>query len=308
MTGDEERVEAYRAWIEAAWKQLRVEGQKWLEVGPGRDACLSLLLLKAHPEAHYLGVEVNRLGCLGARRALASYRNAQVIEGFVGEAQMKKLPEGMNALLHEIFGFIASSEGVVATILALRRKYPGALSVPEMASTYLVPLEIRAEDVVKDPSLLMSHCEFRTRLPFAATQLTSEHALLEVLDFRPEGKLEASQRQRRECRIERDGFLTVLGIYIVLKGWDWSLSSNASHEHAASSWCNLALVLPHPWPVKRGRILSVRCEAELSSAKPTYRIELSYERRQQRWDLDCDMLYGGYRYLHQLRDDKGLGV
>jgi len=207
MTKDVHRNACYQAWIDSA----RQPGHGWLEIGPGSDACLALMVLAAHPDTSYCGIEVNKTAAHQASKRLRSYRRARIVRGFIDE-HFKALPLSVDCILHEVFGTIASAEGIARTMVALRQRFPKAQSIPEAAATYMVPLALTADDVLKDPTLTINHKLIRGRLPFARRALTSDHALLEWLDFRDSPEL--TQHHTTVCRVRCSGLLTAVGLYI----------------------------------------------------------------------------------------------
>jgi len=211
-------------WIASTFK----DGQRWLEVGPGADACLSKLLLEAHPAAHYWGVEVNKAAFKSSSLALKRFPNAVVINGVVDDNFRvgHTYPANVDAILHEIFGIIASSEGVAKVLAKLRTVYPSAISVPESAQTYIVPLQLTADDLAKDPKLVIGHSSVRGTLAFLKCQLSDDCALLEDLDLNATS-IPMHQRHISQCRITKDGTLNALGLYIKISSFGISTTSNS---------------------------------------------------------------------------------
>ena len=301
MTQDTERNKCYQQWID----RIHTPESKWLEIGPGTDACLSLMLLENHPDTFYHGIEVNKEALKRAKQILTPFKNATLQQGFLDEKFQAEMlfPKQIDCILHEIFGVIASSEGVGRTMNRLKRMYPEAKFVPSLAESWIVPLELSSSDLVSDPLLNLHPNLFRSAINFQTFQLCddSQHALLERLDFSKKD-VDLKQTHVTQCKMNRYGTLSVLGIFIRIGCPETEIytSSNKSWTGHSANWTNIGLVLPHPISIKRNQILEIISVVNLDLAAPTYSIQISTTGKKVLcvWDLRYSDLYGNYQELH----------
>jgi hypothetical protein len=298
MSQDVERNKCYQKWID----MNHTSTTKWLEIGPGSEACLSLMVLKNNPNAVYHGIEVNKEALKHAKRILSPFPNATMQQGFLDEkfkVQQQLLPKDVDCILHEIFGVIASSEGVAKTLKLLKGIYPNAKFVPSFAESWIVPLEMSCSDVISDPLLNVHPNLFRCAIDFDKFQLCNEHALLERLDFSQE--LELKQTHVTRCKMKRNGKLSVCGIFIKIGCVDSELctSSNKSWPGHSSNWANIGLVLLEPISVKINQTLEITAVINLELNAPIYDIQLKTNHKTVcSWNLQYSDLYGKYKELH----------
>ena len=294
MTNDHQRVSTYKQWIDHTWNS---NDQRWLEIGPGTDICLGKLLLDDHQDTYYTGIEINDQAYKSASMKLQKYKNASIHKGFLNES-FNKLPVKVDVILHEILGVIASAEGVGLAMSYLKTKYPNAISIPEYVSTHLVLLDMRVSDIIKDLTLTINHKMFRGTIPFARCQISDDHAILEQLHM---NNISLQQKHRSKCKIKRDGYMSVLGIYITLMTYDISTSSNSDDPNASANWANIGLVLPTSIQVKRNKIVTITSEIDIRSMEPNYTILLEYDNYKYQWHIRYGDLYGEYEYLHTVK-------
>lgn len=264
----------------------------WLEVGPGSNACLAHILLEMRPEMDYLGIEVNRTALRAAKKSLQMYRNASVTYGFVGQCA---LPAQVEYILHEIFGTIASAEGIFCVMKTLTQRYPNATLVPDYAETRIVPLALNVRDIITDPTMTLSSKLFRGVIPFSAAALGG-YGILEKLDLH---ELTESQQHRDKIIVTRDGALTCLGLYIVI-GKEPCVSSGTDTEiPRATNWANIGLPLPVPLSVRKRDILVLSAESNINTMD--YHITLGYKGGTVDWHISASDLFGDYEYLHCIK-------
>jgi len=298
MTNDVNRTDSYRKWINDIL--LENNSDVWLEIGPGSNATLSLILLKQCPSAKYIGVEINKTAYLSAKKILKNYPNVQILNEFIDENFSLQRFKNVDYIFHEIFGIIASSEGVVQVMNTLMSQYPQAISIPSFAETYITLLDMSPEMILADPTLVINHKYFKCKIPFGTEiELSSTHAILERLDF---SSIILNQTHKTTYQIKRDGTLTVLGIYILLSMNNFSTSSNSSLQNASTSWANLGIVLPKAIPVKLNQKIHIICKSYYDELKPMYEIFLEVGKNKLNWIINYDDIYGFYQDLHTIRE------
>ena len=291
MINDINRNICYHTWINTVNKK----NKQWLEIGPGPYVCLGKMVLKNNPETYYWAVEVNKDALKKAKKIIKEYSNATIKFGYIDE-NYKDLPKDVDIILHEIFGVIASAEGVGKVLYHLMKKFPNAISIPQFAITYIVPLALKIDDVIKDSTLTINKKLIKCRIPFDS-QLTEKQAILESFDF---GNVSLEQSHNNKLKIKTNGELNVLGIYIWLSFGDIVTSSNCSIVGSSTNWANVGLILPYSLSVKKTQEIIIKSSVQLDSLRPTYYISVSYKKSTFEWNLTYDDLYGNYKYLHMI--------
>lgn len=288
MSKDSKRVQAYKSWINSEYQP----NMYYLEIGPGANACLALLLLVPHPKAHYVGIEINKDALHGARRTLKDYENAKVFQGFVGSCP---LPTQTDCIIQELFGVIASAEGLFNVIETLSLRYPEAVMIPSYAETRMVPLDISIDNIILDPTLTVAQKIFRAKIPFGDAHALSSSAILETLDM--VGGLAEHQRHHTELRFSRSGKLTCIGLYIIVRHGDIYITSRADdNDNYASNWANVGVALDSPIDVTQHSVLQMTSVVDLR--RMIYTISLRYKDYCETWTINTADLFGDYRYLH----------
>ena len=328
MTRDKVRVEFYRRAIQ------RVDDDDGcLEIGPGTGTLTQLLVESHHrfqPQL-YTGVEVNKIACQAFKRR---YPTLRLVEGFANSTDLRLAPTTYidtvtdqqqiqrRHLLHELFGGIASCEGVVPIIQPFMKQ--GLYhSIPDAAATFLVPLAAEAKDIASLDAVILSKTMIKARLPFATTRLSIDDAILEWLDFRTPTSLQSGQHRLQRIHITKAGIVTAIGVYmwigintsaaaevhseskrskdtsaprITLSAWDsvTSNSEDARENRYCDHWSNYALVLRAPIDVEVGDWLELTTHVELLTNQPRYDISVKKSGSvdaPQRWTFGVGDLY-----------------
>lgn len=114
LTFDECRTSSYAKWIceelsPSEELPISEKGEsKWLEIGPGSNATLSLILLNESEKVEYFGFEINPGALKRCRKILKPFRNVHLFNAFVNsDFNFKKYLKNIDFVLHEIFGVVA---------------------------------------------------------------------------------------------------------------------------------------------------------------------------------------------------------
>jgi hypothetical protein len=154
MTRDVRRNRVYRLAIAAAASEGLLG---FLEVGPGGDACLTKMVL-GEAGAWVVGVEGNKWAAESARTQLRGLYGAEgprwrIVTGHSSNRTptMDEALHGrdFDVLLQEVLGYIASREGVVATLADLQGRMsplPKRL-LPGAVATFFTPALVSLEDI-----------------------------------------------------------------------------------------------------------------------------------------------------------------
>jgi hypothetical protein len=296
----------------------------WLEIGCGASALLTKMAMES--KATIVAIEGNPDSAAIASRMLKQCEGslpgkARVVAGFAGVdlgavRTTDKDKDGFTAVLFEIFGFIASVEGVVAALGAVREAYqihPSVRSVPSRALTRIVPVDVDVEALARDtatlyssPKLLLAKRYALGRDSLCACDASGVGTFEDVdcasLLSRPPPE---ARTLTSELRVARPGVLSGLALYVVLQAecpkprrWPdsafgdsegdaatgeagrkliWTTSNRADSQGAVSTnWLNPILLLPAPVPVEAGKAITLKVTAHLTSLSPHYRVQCAY--------------------------------
>lgn len=119
------------------------------------------------------------------KKALPNYGSRlKVLTGLAGHAE---LPAGceFDALIAEILGHFASSEGYVAIIHLCGLHYPSLkktvkVAIPAFFGTKMVPVDLSKVTEPLSIGAIGERLSLFSRFPFADAQLSSEHGFMEV--------------------------------------------------------------------------------------------------------------------------------
>ena len=301
MTTDINRTNTYKSWIEGASNHLSY--LTWFEVGPGADACLSKFVLDKYTNSKYIGIETNKFAYESAKKKLKNYSNAKLIKAYVDTNFVANkalgVPKSVDYILHEIFGTIASSEGVGMVLHKLKQLYPSSISIPSYAQTFIVPLNLTCSDIINDPTLIITPILIRCKIPFDKTEMTSTHATLEYLDF---DDVILQQTHITKCIISKNGFISALGIYINIGFNNVITTSNQDKSNASTNWSNIGLMLPNKVHVKYNQAIVIKSTIDISTTIPSYYIELIVNKDIYTFQINPNDLYGTYQELHTIHD------
>jgi hypothetical protein len=321
--------QAIKESLQANEKDLETkQGIKWLEVGPGSVGALSFMFLEyCSSKAHLLAIETNHKAVQELQKKLDEHEQGHQVtlaEGFV--SCETKFPYDVNTVLHEIFGYVASSEGIVPILKSLLFKFPSLHSVPEAAATLLVPIELSSEDIkliVSDSELSIHPHYLRTAaLDFSPDMCLAKSCLLEWLDFRSYRVLQTQQKHSQILTVYRNGLCHGFGAFIwigmtsrlgtkltkkvsplfdhtVFHQAKWIYcTSNKSIAPFAENWHNLILLFPSPILVKKKQKINI-CVSSNLEREPSYLIQVKIQKQMWEWKLENGVLFSPVVYLHE---------
>lgn len=174
MIQDKLRNKAYEQGIASA------PAKHWLEIGPGPALTLTQMVWRQHKDADVVAVEVNAESAKLAQKQARDKgwaRKLKLIQGYSTSPEVRAAlveEEPFGAVLQEILGVIASSEGVVPVIgnlrATLRRSRP--VFVPRYVATFFTLSHVDVPDLVTSVRAAHVNIEERTvmtqHLPFKA--------------------------------------------------------------------------------------------------------------------------------------------
>lgn len=208
----------------------RVSKGTWLEIGCGASALLTKMAVDSG--ATIVAIEGNAESAAIASRLLKETNGStpgqgRVVTGFAGANLGAS--ETFVVVLFEIFGFIASVEGVVAALMAVRGAYhlhPCVASVPSRALTRIVPVDVDIELLARDCATiyvgrkLLLAKRYKLERDSLCAPDASGVGVFEDVDctaLLSTGVTYDQSSITSELTIVRSGFLTGLALYIVLQ-------------------------------------------------------------------------------------------
>lgn len=164
MIQDKNRNNAYEQGIAVT------PAKQWLEIGPGQALTLTQLVWRKHKSARVVGVEVNPQSAkLALRQARDKgwMRQFKLIQGYSTSPDVQqalKQEEPFGAVLQEILGVIASSEGVVPVIGNLRATLSKSkpVFVPRYFGTFFALTHVDVQDLASAERAAHVNIEERT--------------------------------------------------------------------------------------------------------------------------------------------------
>lgn len=278
MNRDRVRNACFARWIQ----QGSAHGpQRWLEIGPGAEGTLTRMALDAHPGNTVTAIEavpqsVRKLGRLAVRER----RRLRVVEGFAGEADVGA--GAYDALLAEVLGHLASSEGYVAVLRLCGERYPRLRAVrqaiPRRFGTMVVPVDLTPARRLS-VSVIHENLVLFDDFPLAATQLSASHGVFEMYDA-----LEELNQRNPSRRVFRSSW-TVTGTrpfhgllcYLVFGSETETVSSLACR-----SWSQVFIPVHNgDFVCRDGDHIELTTTCRVHKPEPEYRLDLRVRRNQR---------------------------
>lgn len=203
---------------------------RWLEIGCGASATLTRLALASAPSGTTIAAfEVNPQSAAAAtaqlRRAGLAAR-ATVVVGKSTQPELLADPaEKFAAVLHEVFGIFASSEGAPQMLGHARQQYLSGKHqkkglIPSRCATFFTPCDLRPDSLDGCESLLCNSEGPQPKLllapaaPLDGIALCASSRAFEIYDCGAAMPLDTVQTKAHEFVVAKDGELNCLGCFI----------------------------------------------------------------------------------------------
>ena len=189
--------------------------QTLMDIGCGASALLTTQILKRHKKC--IAIEINQQAAHKANRVIKNMRTKDMTYQIINETAAS--PNVIKAILedgkptikafHEIFGYLASSEGIVKITQDIRNKLPTNITlemIPAHMATFCTPIELNIE-----AKHLLVGCKFPNpqtiliapgKLNLELCSLTKTHHTLEQFDLNNLNTLLQSQTSTRTINKE----------------------------------------------------------------------------------------------------------
>jgi hypothetical protein len=221
---------------------------EWFEIGPGASATLSKMVMESHPQNTLLAIEANPASASSASSILGQYGTDRslVVRGLAGETDLPTNMSKPNALVAEILGHFASSEGYVYILNAIRRyQLDIHFAVPQNFGTRFVPVDVsRVSEKVLDLAKVGPRIIQFNRFPFKATQLSDSHGIMEDFDTMSilRNSIQGPESFTSSVVISNRGTLDGIAFYIYFfNDGIGESTSNADLPMPSTNWLNLML-------------------------------------------------------------------
>eukprot|EP00929_Paragymnodinium_shiwhaense_P088407 TRINITY_DN48736_c0_g1_i1.p1 TRINITY_DN48736_c0_g1~~TRINITY_DN48736_c0_g1_i1.p1 ORF type:complete len:386 (+),score=99.68 TRINITY_DN48736_c0_g1_i1:222-1379(+) len=295
MRDDKARTSSYFTAIESS-----VAGKTVLDLGTGALALLALHCARSGAKKVY-AIERNPKAAEMAANTVKGAGLDDKITVISGASQTLELPEQVDVVVHELFGDIASREGVAPALRDARRYVKpealqaGGWSVPVRGATWMMPVQLpassyfEADDVRMDALMEASDAlrawengEKDARAPLLRLQQfpmeqcrLAAPQLLEELVFGQPGADDAvsleTQKRSQKFFVTRAAPLAGLALYISIDcgGGAPAVSSGDPGSH----WANCVVLAAPRVVVEPGDILEVESVVELEGENPRYHLK-----------------------------------
>jgi hypothetical protein len=224
MNSDTPRNDAYTIAI----KNSPIDNtQTQMDIGCGATALLTTQILKRHRNC--IAIEINQQAAYTANRLIKDMLTPDMTYQIINETAAS--PTVIKAIIergkptikafHEIFGYLASSEGIVKITQDIRNKLPTTITlemIPAHMATFCTPIELNIE-----AKHLLEGCKFPNpqtiltapgKLNLDLCSLTKTHHTLEQFDLN--NLTNPLQSQTSTLTISKEGILNALGCYIAI--------------------------------------------------------------------------------------------
>lgn len=237
MNLDTNRNKAYQLAVSAAVKVAKC--LRWLEVGCGSSATLTRMVLSIPGAACSIAcIEGNVKSAADAERVLQSlYPGARwrVVPGMSADpavlhAALKPMSKPCQAVLHEVFGFLASSEGIAHIVADIQDKFASEevqalpLFVPCLAASFYAPTSLSLTHVKRNGDIYVSsNFLLVTKFPIRQACLTDvvlgmdrcpPCGCIEYLDFRNPAREQMQQERTGSFRVNRTADFNSLTTFV----------------------------------------------------------------------------------------------
>jgi hypothetical protein len=307
MNQDTVRNTFYKRCIDYA---IRSGARTVLEIGPGDSALLTRMAALAHANVFLQAVEVNKISynkaCVLLRDEIKQGR-CKLVNGYSTEL---KSSLQYDALLFEILGNVASSEGVVLVTKDLidRGIISHAQCIPAAAATFITPVRLASADLNRQDVYIGENMISIRSLHVQRTNLCSDVALLESLCFSGHQHFEEPGHLLKHeslLTVQKSGVCHGLGTFIVVCGngkgrssksqyraintfveanthahrhRQW-ISTDSSDGHHAAAWRNIVFLFDNPLQLEAQDLIQLQCQTlDATTLSPRYEIKCTVHR------------------------------
>ena len=260
IVADVARNEWYRRQVQAVSDMLRRDDARrilrWIDIGAGDEALLTMYVLKASRRNHVVSIEANEVSAFSSLTKVRRYVGAKkprvtVLCGKAGDPTAQD-PDTLDTVrfpvacydvcVVEMFGPLVSSEGLIHAVKRLGElegvgQHVHAF-IPSRVCTMMVPVDLLSCPIVI--SCVQSKVLLCDALPIDSMQLSPVHHAMETYDLLEELKTPRRGMRTTTCTwvIGDERSFHGFASYILFSGETGEQSSNASIEGSCTNWPN----------------------------------------------------------------------
>jgi hypothetical protein len=284
-----------------------------MDIGCGATALLTTQILKRHRNC--IAIEINQQASHTANRLIKNMCTIDMTYQIINDTAaspttikaIKEKDKPTIKAFHEIFGYLASSEGIVKITQDIRNKLPTTITlemIPAHMATFCTPIELNIET-----KHILVGCKFPNpqtiltapgKLNLELSSLTKTHHTLEQFDLNNLTNL--LQSQTSTLTISKEGTLNALGCYIAIDfGPNYagrrftnqskvprldhtenqprgpSINSYGGDPTCGKNWHNMIIILQNAHAAKIGDRITISSTSD-STTTPTYSFQITHKR------------------------------
>jgi len=276
MANDPMRVKGYSQALEYAVKNKVV-----LDPGTGSEMILARHCIKAGAKKVY-AIEIIEEAYLEAKQKIIDEGLEDKIILYFGDATKLKLPEPVDYVVSALAGNIASSDGCIPVINAIKENVGDQVKfVPNIYKTWMAGVEMPSYLKIKEQSQVsryysdlvfesyQQNIELRSCLRyFSMDQIVTDFSIVE--EIRYEDKIEENCLSKQLLILQRDADMTGLVLWIQVLVDDILMIDSSLPTHHLPVYFPL---FDEPVPLKKGSKIEVEFERKKSERiQPDYNV------------------------------------
>lgn len=293
----------------------------WIDLGCGSSALLTVMVLKQHGQC--VAIDCNPSSAANALMVLKDFALTRSDEFCVlsGSSEDEKVARKLQSMVtkeqtlcvvHEIFGFFASSEGAPLALSQLRRSLPENKIwkfLPGRAGTFFQPSNFTSDCTKKISNIYVSSkLVLCRRLDFEKVCLTEPSSFrhFEWYDFNDDTQCNLKMQEKiSSFDVVREGNFNSMSCFLFIdfgtvvprptrcnwypfddpalenKPHDLSMCSCSSAGSYATNWQNPVILFPFSLAVKIGDKIVVTSKVKVDTIQPHYHFSAVVQRQDQ---------------------------
>lgn len=266
-------------YFERAIKTASKKYHRWFEIGPGAFATLTHMVL-TDPQNTIYSIEAGHRSVAALEKTFRREPRFTVLQGLAGKVALP-VKRPFQAVLAEILGHFASSEGYVAILHECAEKYPAfsdvKVHIPAVFGTNIVPVDLsRASHLriakISDKMVLVDN------FPVEDTELSADHGTMEMYNACKEiaTRLKRPRTTKNTWHMQGPGHLHGFVCYLVF-GDD---ENNLITSMECKNWSQVFVAVGKgDLMVRAGDIVKITTTCHIHMTEPSYNFDVILERR-----------------------------
>jgi hypothetical protein len=252
---------------------------RWFEIGPGASAILTHMVLEAHHHNTLFSIEAGHRSVAALEKTFRREPRFTVLQGLAGKVALP-VKRPFQAVLAEILGHFASSEGYVAVLHECAEQYPAfsdvKVHIPPIFGTNIVPVDLSRASHLRIAKISDTMI-FIDNFPVEDTELSADHGTMEMYNACKEmaTRLKRPRTTKNTWHMQRPGHFHGFVCYLVF-GDD---EDNLITSMECNNWSQIFVAVGKgDLMVRAGDIVKIAttCHVHLT---PSYNFDVILERR-----------------------------